>query len=446
MSQNKDKSVTVEDETSSSTNSDVEQTYKKVGIKQDLVNRLVSEAKKRCELGSLDNSEKAKGAELSRMFEPALNNKNSKFNFETFLDRFGNIPSDDTVDTSLDKAILSGEVEYVYMARQVALERAYIVRVADEDGWSVAANWQQYNLGQLAFPCPTSLKEHRTGLNSQESFDAYFLGYQALQYVLPQNSWSNAYEQQQSFHYLLASSYKNFGSASRFRASKEVICYLCEGKNHYANEIIQNQGEVDHTWEESILENKVEVLNKEQLVMGRLHSKSAVRYWKEVIKPVPIVIEWLKRKFSLFLKENFGPGGLGIKNGNSETVRILLENYYACQGIWCAYSDYCTSLDDSSVVVHDYRDSKRGNRSATIQGNYSTGPLRMYRTLQQQKMVVESNSNRLVQGYLVRTGYLIENSISKPYRKRLVKVWKAFVEFAIQLAKCLALISRAYKA
>ncbi|CAG8612330.1 9838_t:CDS:1, partial [Racocetra fulgida] len=38
----------------------------------------------------------------------------------------------------LDKALFTGDANYVQLARQVALERAYVVRVADEDGWSVA--------------------------------------------------------------------------------------------------------------------------------------------------------------------------------------------------------------------------------------------------------------------------------------------------------------------
>ncbi|CAG8708066.1 3645_t:CDS:2, partial [Racocetra fulgida] len=39
----------------------------------------------------------------------------------------------------MDKALASGDVNYIRMARQVAMERAYVVRVADEDGWKVAA-------------------------------------------------------------------------------------------------------------------------------------------------------------------------------------------------------------------------------------------------------------------------------------------------------------------
>ncbi|CAG8725356.1 30008_t:CDS:2, partial [Gigaspora margarita] len=39
----------------------------------------------------------------------------------------------------LDKALLTSEVEYVHLSRQVALERAYIVRMVDEVRWCVAA-------------------------------------------------------------------------------------------------------------------------------------------------------------------------------------------------------------------------------------------------------------------------------------------------------------------
>ncbi|CAG8541558.1 5990_t:CDS:2 [Racocetra fulgida] len=34
----------------------------------------------------------------------------------------------------VDKALVSGNMEYVCLARQVILERAYVVRVADKDG------------------------------------------------------------------------------------------------------------------------------------------------------------------------------------------------------------------------------------------------------------------------------------------------------------------------
>ncbi|CAG8848232.1 9085_t:CDS:1, partial [Gigaspora margarita] len=42
--------------------------------------------------------------------------------------------------------LFASDIEYVQMARQLALERAYVVRVDDEDEWNVAAkmalgNW-----------------------------------------------------------------------------------------------------------------------------------------------------------------------------------------------------------------------------------------------------------------------------------------------------------------
>ncbi|CAG8813783.1 46194_t:CDS:1 [Gigaspora margarita] len=123
MSQNKDRSVMVEDETSSSTNSDVEQTQKteqanfetnfgclsmdllkflchelgifEVNIMQDLINCLAGEAKKKCRLGGLDNSEKEKKVEPDKDSKPASNYNSSKFKFEAFSDKFGSVPSDD---------------------------------------------------------------------------------------------------------------------------------------------------------------------------------------------------------------------------------------------------------------------------------------------------------------------------------------------------------------
>ncbi|CAG8817820.1 25244_t:CDS:2, partial [Gigaspora rosea] len=46
----------------------------------------------------------------------------------------------------LNKAFSKGNIEYVYLARQVALERAYVVRVANEVGWNVIAKMASGNL------------------------------------------------------------------------------------------------------------------------------------------------------------------------------------------------------------------------------------------------------------------------------------------------------------
>lgn len=217
MSFNKDKFTTVEDVTSSPTNSDVEPSPKtgqtnfenfgrlsmdllrflchelgipETGVKQDLVNRLISEAKKRSDVVGSDNLGKGKGCESEKNSKEASDGSN-KFNFEAFSDGFGNVPFDEgrskaksssdflpprmpsaanemptdwgfqeglwkkrdlskarnqweynewcKIGLLLDKALFSGEVEYVHLAKQVALERAYVVRVADEDGWGMAA-------------------------------------------------------------------------------------------------------------------------------------------------------------------------------------------------------------------------------------------------------------------------------------------------------------------
>ncbi|CAG8806242.1 357_t:CDS:2, partial [Gigaspora rosea] len=165
MSQNKVKSVTVEDETLSPSTSDVET----AGTKQDLVNQLVSEAKRKNVLVGSENSGKGKTVELDDDPKPSFAD-GSRVNFKTgqaFADIFGN-PSPHSgsssskmgyiekqelskarnqweynewckADPLLDKALITGEVEFVHLARQVALERPYVVQVADEDGWSVAA-------------------------------------------------------------------------------------------------------------------------------------------------------------------------------------------------------------------------------------------------------------------------------------------------------------------
>ncbi|CAG8851689.1 12006_t:CDS:2, partial [Gigaspora margarita] len=179
--QNKVKLVTIEDESSSPVNSDVEAInknnqssfdtnfghlsieilkflYYELGIsdvdtKQNLVNRLGNEAKKINGLSGLENSGKEK--QWRQMFKANMDADQAFANvFGTPLSDNGNpfakigddfppqmFSSGESPFTGLllDKALLFKQVEYVQLARQVALERADIVRVADEDGWGVAA-------------------------------------------------------------------------------------------------------------------------------------------------------------------------------------------------------------------------------------------------------------------------------------------------------------------
>ncbi|RIB22037.1 hypothetical protein C2G38_2174937 [Gigaspora rosea] len=186
MSQNKVKSVTIEDVSLSLVTSDVEIINKNnqssfdtnfghlsieilkflchklgvsnLGMKQDLVNRLGNEAKKRNGSSGLENLGKGKAVESDSDLKLAFDNQ-FKANVDAgqaFANIFGSLPSDNgnpyakmgdnfppwtssVAGLLLDKALLTGQVEYVHLARQVALERAYVVRVADEDGWGVAA-------------------------------------------------------------------------------------------------------------------------------------------------------------------------------------------------------------------------------------------------------------------------------------------------------------------
>ncbi|CAG8582930.1 24607_t:CDS:2 [Gigaspora margarita] len=434
MSQNKDRSVTVENETSSSTNSDVEQAQKtgqanfetnfghlfmdllrflchelgisEAEVKQDLVNHLASEAKKRCRLDSLDNSEKEKKVEPDKDSKPALNYNSSKFNFEAFSDEFGGVPSDDIGLRSktsgnfispqmhaatnemppscrLQEALLSGDVKYVYLARQVALERAYVVRVTDEDGWSVAAKMvasetigpmsELFGSQGLAVAITDSESKHvytylcaaATILSTQlEFFGTYLSSQHTPQHVPLQNPRANTQKHQRAFQYSSSPAYKNFSSTSRVGPSKEIT--------------IQDPEEVNYTREGSMLKSKEKVLNKEQFVMERLHS--AIMY----------------------------------------------------QEMRGTYNNCGTGLGCSSVVAYNYRSLKGKDRPATTKRKNSTWHLRVFGTLQQQKIEVKSDSNRLVQEYLGHAEYLIENSISTPYRKRLEKAWRTFVEFAAE--------------
>lgn len=167
-----------------------------------------------------------------------------------------------------------------------------------------------YNLpGPGTFAGPSTFKEQWRESSPQESSSSCFLNQQAPQY----NSWKNTYRQHQEFQYPQTSMHRNFGSSSRSGAPRELVCYLCEGKGHYANECgsrnhlntpfvekIQNLEKVDYTQGFSSQNEEETLGKKEELVMGRLHSKAAICYWRNVIKLAPIVMEWLERKVPLF--------------------------------------------------------------------------------------------------------------------------------------------------
>lgn len=42
------------------------------------------------------------------------------------------------------------------------------------------------------------------------------------------------------------------------------------------------------------------MLDNSQVVTGRLHTSLVVCYWKKVIIPAPVVMEWLEKRILLF--------------------------------------------------------------------------------------------------------------------------------------------------
>ncbi|CAG8610961.1 37818_t:CDS:2, partial [Gigaspora margarita] len=267
MSLNQDNSVTVEDETSSA-NSDIKTAHKagqtnfetnfgrlsidllrflyhelgipETGVKQGLVNYLASEAKNRSDFIGLDNSEKA-------------SDDNSKYNFEAFSDGFCNASLDYGESRSKPsnyfhpleclmlkmRCLLIGVFKRAYersmMSRKPGISDhleilcpglnicigktsgAYVVSVADKDGWSVAvkivasdimdpmselfsAKWERARIvvhiflepqpylspswysvpGQGTFASLPTFKWHRNEFSLQESSGPYFLGWRTF--------------------------------------------------------------------------------------------------------------------------------------------------------------------------------------------------------------------------------------------------------------------------
>ncbi|CAG8828440.1 18201_t:CDS:1, partial [Gigaspora margarita] len=220
------KSVTIEEETISPSNSDAEPTPKggqinfetsfswlslevlkflcyelgisDIGSKQDLINRLSSECKKKDEsvFGLLDKGKSAYAEKdvgdtgaffLARDSGYIARSRSSNKAFDT--DNFGpgidgcnqfsqgsgvrdraffNWDSEDMgiwrkrdlskarnqwefnewcrAEMLIDRALKTEDVEYLLLARQVALERVYVVRVADEDGWNVVTKMASNDL------------------------------------------------------------------------------------------------------------------------------------------------------------------------------------------------------------------------------------------------------------------------------------------------------------
>ncbi|CAG8810295.1 38197_t:CDS:2, partial [Gigaspora margarita] len=101
--------------------------------------------------------------------------------------------------------------------------------------------------------------------------------------------------------------------------------------------------------------------------------------------------------------------------------------------------DYWGNVDIDKFASHLIQKRRDSTACTSVQGSKGKivlpppkkiiwpGPSGCLEHCNKQEIVVKSDSNRLVQGYLVHAEYLVENSISEPYRKRLGKAWKALV-------------------
>ncbi|CAG8750207.1 17173_t:CDS:10, partial [Gigaspora rosea] len=181
----------------------------------------------------------------------------------------------------LDKALFTGDIEYVQLARQVALEKAYVVRVTNEDGWNVAAKMTS---GDWLDPM-SQLLSASTFCSSELA-----AGFFSVNVRPPSmNSLGN-----EAFSPDL--------SASIFCDSHRTSFSDARASNRAGFEAL-DQKEVNHT--RIVFSPKVKngfILDNLQLVTGRLHVNLVVHYWKKVLIPAPVVMEWLEKRISLFPK------------------------------------------------------------------------------------------------------------------------------------------------
>ncbi|CAG8742605.1 30622_t:CDS:2, partial [Racocetra persica] len=136
------------------------------GSKQDLVSCLVNESRKRYVLSNSDISVKEKVVDIDSDMKE-VPGEGSKLSFKkAFANTFNNVLVDSEnlvtnrcnilsspqlakarnqweynewckASLLLDKALYTDDINYVQLARQVVLERVYVVKVADKDGWNV---------------------------------------------------------------------------------------------------------------------------------------------------------------------------------------------------------------------------------------------------------------------------------------------------------------------
>ncbi|CAG8618282.1 42584_t:CDS:2 [Gigaspora margarita] len=223
----------------------------------------------------------------------------------------------------LDKALFTGEVEYVQLARQVALERAYVVRVADEDGWNVVAKmasgdlldpmselfggereWARMAAQQFPKSKRSKVSYGQSKPNNHQGLPqfqapglfvpSFFQPQQPVNSNWQHNSPQGVSYKQQTSHESPGVSYVNSGTST-------VVNFHLQDRVRPFVERVLDPKEADHTRVKTSQKVKDgSISDKTQLVTGRLHVESSVRYWKEVIRRAPIVVSWLEKRIPLF--------------------------------------------------------------------------------------------------------------------------------------------------
>ncbi|CAG8732988.1 3177_t:CDS:2, partial [Gigaspora rosea] len=276
--QNKVKSVTIEDESLSPVNSDVESIIKNNQSSFD-TNFGLSEAKKRNRLSVLEYSGKGKAVESDSDPKRSFDNR-CKANIDVsqaFANVFGTPSSDNGSSFSkmgsdfsprmpftgeapiywnfqenvwkkrdltkarnqweynewckagllLDKALFTGETKIGWeVAEKLALEDSMDPMSELFDGKSERAR-------MAAQLFPKSKQPKIASSMFTRYIWAVWLDPGSSEFS-PQNSWANMQSHQQTFS--PSSSFNYMRTSNRFGTLKEVVCFLCEGKGHYVNE------------------------------------------------------------------------------------------------------------------------------------------------------------------------------------------------------------------
>ncbi|CAG8787218.1 18227_t:CDS:2, partial [Racocetra persica] len=262
----------------------------------------------------------------------------------------------------LDKALLTGDIAYVHLARQVVMERAYMVRVADEDGWEVASKMATTDLSdpmseilgskrerarlatqhflkpinQTISPVQTPIFQ-MGGVSMtqftqmqpyvyQPGFYQQFSNQPAPQQGFSPNAALPSLGQQRS--YSPSPYWPKKGDKNKWSKGKEVVCYLCEGKEHFANECSSRKHLVCDREDSRSDKNKIFEENNKTVSGG--------------VKVVKGGNSFVFEKFNVF-SDQFKPEALSFYTGGDALVEKGVAKIGDCRGYSKGWRENCLS-------------------------------------------------------------------------------------------------------